>query len=291
MIINSVRIHMHNFKNSSITILFSSLLFLPIMGHSRDVYSLNDPELKKQLNLDISNAKTQNQLADAYLDSRIFDRNTVRSYKWRLKAAEQGYLPAQLEVAELYLNGVTDVPEPIYIEAVAKLNSGDTTEQEYEQLDRITEKYKPSLFLAPSTEEALFWLNKAAAQGSAEAYYKIGNIYFDGEHIRKDVPKALTAYQKAAQLNFSNAQLKLAEIYAKGDGVTQSNAEAIKWYTKAAQQGNDQASLALGKAYRSGSLGLEKNKEKAIKWYAKAGVNLEEMELLMKKNIASLFQN
>jgi hypothetical protein len=90
-------------------------------------------------------------------------------------------------------------------------------------------------------------LRKAAERGDAEAQYKLGLAYFEGEGVRQDQTEAVKWFRKAAEQGHANAQSNLGAAYFEGDGVKQDRAEAVKWYRKAAEQGHAPAQSALRK--------------------------------------------
>lgn len=49
-------------------------------------------------------------------------------------------------------------------------------------------------------QKAVEWYTKAAEQGHAAAQYNLGNCYYDGEGVEKDLQKAIEWYTKAAEL-------------------------------------------------------------------------------------------
>ena len=48
----------------------------------------------------------------------------------------------------------------------------------------------------------------------------------------------LATLQKEAAANDAEAQYKLGRMYADGEGVAEDEAEAVKWYRKSAMQGH-----------------------------------------------------
>ena len=69
-----------------------------------------------------------------------------------------------------------------------------------------------------------------------------GNAAFDA----KDYETAAKHFKSAAEHGNAEAQFKLGECYADGNGVEASASEAVKWYCKAAEQGHTEAQYQLG---------------------------------------------
>jgi TPR repeat protein len=88
-----------------------------------------------------------------------------------------------------------------------------------------------------STNDNLQVLRKAAESGDADAQYRLGLKYAEGEGVAKDPSQAAEWYRKAATHGQPNAQYNLGSLYYKGEGVPKDPAQAAEWYRKAAAQG------------------------------------------------------
>jgi S1-C subfamily serine protease len=122
--------------------------------------------------------------------------------KWYRKAAEQGFLPAQVSLGYMYYEG-------------------QGVEQDY--------------------AESLKWYRKAAEQGDMDQQYMVGYKYEVGHGVPKDFNEAAKWYHRAAKQGNLFAQSSLGQFYSDGTGVPKNNVEAYKWYNLAsAQRGNDE---------------------------------------------------
>ena len=54
----------------------------------------------------------------------------------------------------------------------------------------------------------------AQQQDSPEEWYKLGQKYYSGEGVQKDIEKAVSYFTQAAKLGFAVAQCRLGDIYA-----------------------------------------------------------------------------
>ncbi|MFH0911065.1 MAG: tetratricopeptide repeat protein, partial [Planctomycetota bacterium] len=157
------------------------------------------------------------------------------SVYWCRKAAELGYLPAQLKLAEGYGGGI-DVDFP------------------------------------KNPEEAAKWYTKAAEQGSVDAMYRLGRLYWTGQELPQDLPKAIGWFQQAAERNDIDAQRYLGQAYEYAIGVSQDGPEAVKWYERAVEQGDSWSMASLGELYRHGR-GVPQDYAKAAEWYERGVAN------------------
>jgi len=98
----------------------------------------------------------------------------------------------------------------------------------------------------------LGWLEKQAAAGDAEAWYRIGIIKEHGIGLAADAEGALAAYRSAAELGHLEAQVRLAQLL----GAAGQLAEARRWYEAAAGQGHAAAAFNAGLFAETGSGGV-----------------------------------
>ncbi|MDR1642284.1 MAG: protein kinase, partial [Clostridiales bacterium] len=106
--------------------------------------------------------------------------------------------------------------------------------------------------------EAANWYQKSAELGYAPGQTDLGNRYYYGEGVRKDLIEAAKWYKKAAEQGDAGGQFNLGKCYYDGNGVAKNFDSAFEWYKKAADQGNASAQKALEEMYRDG-LGVKKN--------------------------------
>lgn len=109
---------------------------------------------------------------------------------------------------------------------------------------------------------------KAAERGDANAQYRLGSCYSNGDGVETNKVEAVRWYRMAAEQGHAGAQGSLGMCYANGDGVETNKAEAVKWCRKAAEQGCVIAQFRLGMCYATGT-GVEQNQEKAEEWFDK----------------------
>lgn len=181
-------------------------------------------------------------------------RDPVLAAEWYLKAANQGFAPAQVGIAGLYLFG-SGVPK--------------------------------------DADKALAWCQKAVAQNYSYAQFMLGYMYAKGSGVPKDLAKGAEWYEKAASQGNTDAQFYLAVAYLQGEGVPPNQAKGEYWMKKAAEAGAPEAKLAmsmsaggrqvmaaqagdaqaqfvLGTKLLLGAGGLAKKPDEAFKWLTKA---------------------
>ena len=95
------------------------------------------------------------------------------------------------------------------------------------------------------TVEAVSWYEMAAALGNAWAAYRLGKLYLQGEHVPKDVPKAVAYLTESAEQGNQYAQYTLGKLYLAGQDVQQDREQAWGYFYQSAEQGNPYASFFL----------------------------------------------
>jgi uncharacterized protein len=172
--------------------------------------------------------EAQYLMALFYEEGRFVPRDFAVARNWMLKSAEQGYLPAQDGMGEMYLNNIT--------------HNGPITD--YGEPER--------------------WLRLAATQGDADAQFWLGTGYERGYFGAIDYREAIKWLRKAAAQGLPNAQFCLGQMYEDGEGVPESKASAASWFRKAADHfayvgdqpigGVREAAIELAYMHRDGRL-------------------------------------
>lgn len=142
--------------------------------------------------------------------------------------------------------------------------------------------YIQGQYVTQNTEKALYWLEKAAAQGveMAKAYVlKIRaeesngekNLFEEALSLYKEgqLKEALEKFTVLAEQGHVMSQFIVGNMYDFGESVPRDYGRAFLWYKKAAEQGHPDSEYNLGVFYADGK-GTERNYEKAIEWFTKA---------------------
>ncbi len=111
----------------------------------------------------------------------------------------------------------------------------------------------------------------SAKQGSDEAYYSIALMFTRGQVPNKstDLDSAVENAEKSAKSKNRGAMRLLADIYSGTfDQRKKDDEKAFKWYKLAAEQGDNTSVFEMAKRLDIG-VGVEINKEEALKHYLK----------------------
>jgi len=139
------------------------------------------------------------------------------------KAAEAGYLSAQLVLASGYGSGAHFKADP---------------------------------------KKSWFWYEKAAAQGSKYAQATVGTLMIEGNGVEKNVEDGVAMLEGYAQSGNSFANYSLGVLFLNGTEVPKDVPRAIQHYEAARKSGLGAAFIALALIYVAGQ-DVEKDLDKA----------------------------
>ncbi len=254
----------------------------------------------------------QTGLAGRYFNGRGVTQDAAEAVRWYRMAAEQGdaevlawmhlnaeqgVMPAQAGLAEMYAEGrgvTPDVAEAVrWYRAAAE--QGHTEAQV-----TLGHRYDTGEGVVQDEAEAARWYRRAAAQGhaeslgrvhltaeqgSVEAQASLGEMYAAGEGVPPDAVEAIRWWRLAAEQGHAEAQVTLGHRYDTGEDVAQDAAEAAKWYRLAAEQGHAEAQVTLGVMYEMGR-GVARDAGEAVGWYQRAA---EQGDVSAQARLADMF--
>ena len=155
-------------------------------------------------------------------------------------AAELGFTPAFMRLAEISLNGEGGLP-----------------------VDH---------------EQAVHWLRLAAESGNAEAHFGLGVEFWFGRGVEEDPAAAVEHWRVAADAGYASAQANLASAYFTGRGVEADRVEAARWALMAAEHGDAGGQVKIGLFYANG-WGVAQDVATARRWLY-AAANQDEPDAL-----------
>ncbi|MDR7308924.1 tetratricopeptide repeat protein [Rhodoferax saidenbachensis] len=152
-------------------------------------------------------APAQEELAYAYEWGRGVPKNMEETKFWREKAADGGEQAAQERWERAYGNKPWEKEQRARYEALREATKDGSAKS----------KMAIAYFLArTNSKEAIDWLQKATDQGSSEAEYKLGIIYWYGQLGTSDSAEGLKLIRRAASQGYSDAVVWLARAYHQG---------------------------------------------------------------------------
>ena len=149
-----------------------------------------------------------------------------------------------------------------------------TRRRDKKSIDFFTTIIEPSVsqengnFTMP-LEELIEELKAAAEDGVSFAQCALGNRYFSGNGVEKNVDKTFELMTLAAEQNDFKAYFPLGVCYEKGFGTEVDEEKAIALFKKASDAGDAEAQKHLGYLYENGKL-VSKNNKSAFQYYSLA---------------------
>lgn len=135
-------------------------------------------------------------------------RNPQQALAWFRKAADQGYVPAQVEIGKMY-----------------------------EQGNGISQNY----------HRAMEWFQLAARlSNNKEAHFHIAEGYFRGHGVPQDYGAAVPYYMTAAKQGHPIAQFIIGSMYEAGWGVEKDPIQAWYWYKRCEKHADEIAQHQQG---------------------------------------------
>ena len=172
------------------------------------------------------NAKSANGIGRCYYNGNGTTKSLRKAYNWFQRSAEGNCVDGMNNIGKCLVEGKgvirrNEKKALYYYEKAARL---DFVPSEY--------NYGVHLFFGKGTDRnvdmGLFWLNKAAEEGSASAQFTLGNIYREGlEGVTIDIMKAENWYLKA----INNSDDKIAAKALKNMRLLEKNCKEVI-YTK-----------------------------------------------------------
>jgi TPR repeat protein len=200
-------------------------------------------------------ADAQYHLGDDYDFGKGIKQDIAKAIELYKAAAAKGNMSAEMALGLTYWQGrgawVSDPPkgnDPY---------AGVATPTHWQQV------------VSPDYKQAVDWFQKASAKGSSSADWALGQCYFNGNGVEKNVPKAIEFYRESAAQNDPLGELALGAAYATGTGVEKDPVASANLVAKSAQQGNAEAEYVTGWNYING-FGLDTDAAQGVAWYQKS---------------------
>jgi uncharacterized protein len=184
--------------------------------------------------------------------------------KWYEKSAKQKNTGALEQMAIIYLRGrgvAADSQKAIKL-FTESANHGSIT-----AISNLGVIYRDGLAGPIDLDETFKWFLKGAHLGDAGCQFDTGMMLLRGEGVKeRSSQQAEYWIEKAANQNLTVAQSKLGLFYFWALNGTRNDKEAVKLFTKAALKGDVIAQHFLGIAHRTGR-GVVKNEIDALAWF------------------------
>ncbi len=222
------------------------------------------------------NAESMRALGIIYECGIGIEQDLKKAFIYYANAVEAGNIKSLEKLAEFYQAGVVvnkneDKAKELmeaYMSQLEKITQKGNADAMW-RIGQIYQEGNSLLKLAPNLQQAAYWYEKASDLGYMYAQTSLGLLYMMGNGVPKNYKKAVQLYQKAAEQGDAAAIYNLAGCYRLGRGVEQNDELAAEYNQKAANMDMPEAQAELGNMYYRG-WGLEKDYTLAVYWYKRA---------------------
>ena len=160
---------------------------------------------------------------DYRMGSNGHERSAAKAAEWLQRAADRGHADAQYQLAGLYRGGLSG---PGDLSASEKYYALAAMQEHAEAQMALAELYR-----LQDSEKYLYWMQRSAEQGNAQAQLLLAHAYGRGEVLKP--PRYATAfywYNKAASNGNADASYWLGWSYLKGEGIPVNLDLAKYWF-------------------------------------------------------------
>ncbi len=198
--------------------------------------------------------------AKALYDGRGVSQDRKAALQLFIQGSDEGDLNCAAAVGFLYDSGLAGEKNPeLAVAYLSKAASGGITKAQY-NLAMILRR------TPGKREEAMDWLRKASEGGFEPAQLQLGEIYFFGdERTPRDYAAARPHLEKADAQGNAQASHLLGQLYQDGLGVSQDPGKARFYLTKAARKGHAKAQAILGIMLATGK-DVPKDRTQGLFW-------------------------
>lgn len=171
-------------------------------------------------------------------------KNFYRAFKLYLKAAEEGNLDAMFIVGGMYMQGQgTSINEAEAFKWLYKAAINGRSSKESERI--LAQSFIRGRNVPQNYDEALYWYERAAKGGDAEAQSELGYLYFSGKMVGQNFKKAYYWFEIAAKNNYPQAQYNMGILWYTGNGVPAIDfVKAYAWFNLADSSGHRSGGVA-----------------------------------------------
>ena len=208
--------------------------------------------------------EAQYNLGKAYFDGIGVKKDIIRANYYLQEATERGQMFAAKMLGDCYYDGIG---VPIDHSTAFKFYRKAADLGNTEAAELVTHCYVYGDGVQPDYKEAISYLVRRAQEGDRRAQVVVGNHYYNGNGFRKNLSRAFHWYQEAARQEEPEGLKRCADLLIEGQGCKRDPVRAVEYYERAVANKNYDAALPLAKIYADGVKGIERDEEKATKYY------------------------
>lgn len=220
----------------------TAIMYRDGIGVSRDANKALEQFTKASEN---GHPKSQSILAELFLTGVKIEKDETEAFRWYLKAAQSGNPRSQYQVAIMYRDGIGTEVDTEKSKFWFKIFSNSAIVGHQLVAGDILRNIETE----GMSQEKMYL--KAAKSFNAYGMYKLGILHRD-DVCKYDIDESISRLSDSSNCGDSNSQLALGDIYFKGLCVQRDLDKAFLQYRRAASNGNIQASYKVAMMYKEG---------------------------------------
>lgn len=152
-------------------------------------------------------------------DGKSLPISTLSAKELLEKSAHAGYLPALYKLrhfGDSNVNILEKKEENVDFEEVSEINESHLSSLQQKAIQGdLFAMYDLAHYNLDegNNRDGVFWLERAAQKGNSVAQYELGNLFLEGDIVKKDLLQGVLWISRAAEYGVINAISKLADIY------------------------------------------------------------------------------
>ena len=209
------------------------------------------------------NLKCLYALARLSIEGDVFEKDISKAMQIMEELAGKNYLMAKAIIGEAYFYGKNGLKED---KAKGfKLISYCASQGNRFSIELMIDIYSFGEYVKPNPEHAFKWIQYAIGKRYYEFYDDLGNAYYFGLGVEKDLKKAYETYEEGyMKYHQYNCLVGLARMFQNGDYVETNEKVAVDSYKKAFEKGVRKGAYELGNYYyEKGDYNL------SVEWFVK----------------------
>lgn len=195
-------------------------------------------------------------------------QNYKKAHDYYLAAEKDGFNPARLALARIYLTGEEGIEQDIAKAVQYVQDSAD--DGDIDGMLMLGGLYENGMGVPQNNDMAMAYYKGAQAMGCESASINIQCLENKlAAAASGELPDWMSGYIESANNGDAMSQYSIGSFYYMGTVIPQDYEKAIEWFSKAAEQNNDYALYFLGECYKNGT-GVAQDLAKAKEYYAKS---------------------
>jgi TPR repeat protein len=200
-------------------------------------------------------------------NGRFVRQNYNESIHWFSLAAAPGNAEAELQLGACYFYGLGVTPDYAMAAKYFRYSAEQTNYAAMKSLGFVLSQGQGA---KTNYDEVRHWFLRAANEGgNRRAMYDLGALEYLKYPDTNAVAESFQWMKRSADLGDPQAAFQLSNYYFHGWGTETNLASHRYWLFKAAVLGQTEAQVFMGDAYRWGH-GVPKDDETSLVWYGKA---------------------